>query len=120
MPSREIPVNRWLLGMLAIGFFLSAAFFGLAPPPYEQDSLAGPLLRIAIVLGTLWLALPAKLGLGHTPKISPTTLVIVIGILIAVVRIRVPLPYLILGAIAAAIALVVLRPRPNRGRRSRV
>lgn len=95
-------MNRTLLGILALICFLSGVVMLLAG---HGGEVAGGLIRVGLVLGALWLALPSITGiLTRTPKWVLTAAVI--GIVICVVR-----PQLLLLVVPLLLALWFLSSR---------
>ena len=101
-------MNRTLLGLLALVIFL-AGIGTLLLAPRDTDntalSVAGGMIRVGLVLGALWLALPSITGiLTRTPKWVLTAAVI--GIVVCVVR-----PQLLLLVVPLLLGLWFLSSR---------
>jgi hypothetical protein len=101
-------MNRTLLGLLALVIFLAGIGTLLLAPRDNNNtalSVAGGMIRVGLVLGALWLALPSIAGvLTRTPKWVLTAAVI--GIVICVVR-----PQLLLLVVPLLLALWFLSSR---------
>ncbi len=97
-----------LLGVVALVIFLGGLGTLFLAPRDENNtalSVAGGLIRVGLVLGALWLALPSIGGiLARTPKWMLTAAVI--GIVICVVR-----PQLLLLIVPLLLALWFLSSR---------
>ncbi|HUE72955.1 MAG TPA: hypothetical protein VMP01_18865 [Pirellulaceae bacterium] len=101
-------MNRTLLGLIALVVLLAGIGTLLLAPRDDNNtalSVAGGLIRVGLVLGALWLALPSITGmLTRTPKWVLTAAVI--GTVICVVR-----PQLLLLVVPLLMALWFLSSR---------
>lgn len=81
-------MNRMLLGIIALVLLVAGVGMVVLAPRDANNtalSIAGGLIRMGLVLGALWLALPSITGmLSRTPKWVLTAAVI--GIVVCVVR----------------------------------
>lgn len=103
----ELRSKRIYVGLLAIGFLIGAAvtFFAAA----DNEGLQGALMRVGLLLGAFWLAMPTKTR-PSAWKILPTSNWAIFGMIISAVfisRLKVMFPVL---AIFAGIAWFA-RPR---------
>jgi uncharacterized protein (DUF983 family) len=73
----------------------------------------GSFLRVGLILGAFWLALPTRTREAAWARISLWHLIGVLVALLVVVRIKAPLRVLLPGVLALAAAIYVLRPRPK-------
>lgn len=77
------PWQRTVIGILAIVFLLAAGIL-LSFYPGSGAGLIGMLVRLGLVLGTIWLAMPQLLKLR--PMQSAGAWVIIIGMLLVAAR----------------------------------
>ena len=106
--SAPEPVNRPLVGILA-ALCLAAAGICWAWFP-EDTAIQGGTLRVGVVLGALWLALPAKGKQVRLDRIAPVLVASVILIVISRKLILVLLPLLAV----TGILVVILRPKESK------
>jgi len=115
---KRIPVNRTLVGAIALTC-LGAAAFLLARHGLDEEEWAmwiGGLTRAGIMMAAFWLALPTKHRDAAWAGISPLALVGVLLAIVAVVTKR----YVLLPVLAAvAVVSFVLRPRRGPARPNR-
>ncbi|MEZ6066396.1 MAG: hypothetical protein R3B90_11975 [Planctomycetaceae bacterium] len=106
MPQPSLPVNRTLVGVLAVVLTLAGVAVGL------YDSLdnmwCGGLLRTGVLLAALWIALPTRHRPAAWANISPWTAVG--AVILLVIFVRQPRAFIIVVAILVAGAIFV-RPR---------
>jgi len=96
-------MHRPTVGILALVLGIVGAVFLFAPGDADShQSIAAPLLRVATILGVLWLALPAIN--------RPVSRWVLLGIVMAIV-IFVRRPQLILLVLAFLAGIAILRPR---------
>ncbi|MEX0715079.1 MAG: hypothetical protein WD066_00760 [Planctomycetaceae bacterium] len=109
--DNRIAINRALVGILALGS-LAAGGAILYVRGMEGDVLGPSLVRIGIVLGAIWLALPTKNREAAWARVSPVGLGFVLLSLLALTskRFVVLVPILIVAAIVG----FLLKPRPRR------
>jgi hypothetical protein len=101
-------MNRMLLGLIALAVLLGGVGTLVLAPRDDNNtalSVAGGLIRVGLVLGALWLALPSITGiLTRTPRWVLTAAVI--GIIVCVIR-----PQLLLLVVPLLLALWFLSSR---------
>ena len=106
----DYAIKRILVGVCALISLAAAGgvWFFTADP--ESSGLLSALVRVGIVLGALWLALPAQAGRFPWERALP--LVIGVGLVLALARrasvVLVPI------VIVIAVAALILRPKPKR------
>jgi hypothetical protein len=116
-PARRLVdrVHRPTVGILAIILIatgiLSATF---APSTSLNDQLTSAGLRIGMVLGVLWLALP---DLRKARRSWPILILVAICVAIFVLPRRVPIAKLVPLLAVAWLALTILRGRPLAAKR---
>jgi hypothetical protein len=76
-------MQRFLLGCFALAFFLAAALLHGFASPQIASVVAGPALRVGLMLGILWLALPSLARVRD--RISIWTMLISAAILFMVI-----------------------------------
>ncbi len=91
-----IQKRRWV-GVLS----LLSAFGGLVAWQLEgsTSAIAGPCVRIGVVLGALWLALPTKTRPAAWARIRPWHIGILIVFLILLPRLKPLLPAILIGIV---------------------
>lgn len=118
MSETNIPVNRTLVGILALACF-AAALAILAIYGVEGESwylwLSG-FVRVGLLLSAFWLALPTRHREAAWANLTPMTLIgMVLAVAAVALRPKVLIPLLILLAVLG----LILRPRPKQRPRSR-
>ncbi len=118
MSKEKIPVNRKLVGILALVCLGSAAILFLGFRDEESWQLwQAAFTRVGIVMSAFWLALPSKHREAAWTNLSPTTLIGLFATIVAAGRFpKVVIPI----AIVVAIIGLLLRPRSKDRPGSRV
>jgi hypothetical protein len=116
MSDQKIPVNRALVGILALACLTAS---GLIYWQYSHDDSwamwQAAFLRVGVLMSTFWMALPS-LGRGDAfARVSPGTLLAVFAGIIMIARLRIPVWLLL--PICAFVALVALFLRPRDKKR---
>lgn len=116
MSTQNLPVNRTAVGLIALGCLTLGAglYFVVSwlPDSSSVVFLQGALIRVGLLMGAVWLALPGRHQAAAWANISPRT---VVGLLLAViVTARIQLRILIPVAVVIGVILVLLRPRSKR------
>jgi len=113
MHDRNVALNRTLAGFLAIGCGIAGIV--LCATRGIEDQFGAGFIRVSIVLGALWCAMPSRGKEAAWARVSPWAVVgVVLAAVLLVRHLRVLLPL----AIALAAAGYVLRPRKRRTPRS--
>lgn len=106
MATEKIEINRPLVGILTICCFLGAAAVSVLRP--QEDLWIAGFIRVGLLMGALWLALPTRSRPAAWANVSPATFV---GLIVAILLLP-RYPRLILPAMAILLVLhVVLKPR---------
>ena len=103
--------KRGLVGLLSVGGLMAGVallVFG------DHEGTASALIRVGILLGALWLALPAGDRPAAWARISPWTIAVLAVVAALIPRLRPIAPALIIGV---AIGWIV-RPRKRRQERT--
>ncbi|WP_166819678.1 hypothetical protein [Thalassoroseus pseudoceratinae] len=107
-------MNRTLVGLLALACLLAAGylfFFSEAEQSSRTMMWSGAFVRVGLLTGAFWLALPTKTRDAAWAGVSPWQFV---GGLLAIaavaIRPRVAIPFLL----ALAVVGFFLRPRPKQ------
>jgi hypothetical protein len=108
MPQSAPFVNRTLVGILAIVCCAAAIVIALTAP--EQEALGAACLRVGLVLGAFWLALPTRSRPAAWANVSPYVVVAIVVALLFVRQMRVFIPLLLVVGVLA----FFLRPRPKK------
>jgi hypothetical protein len=112
MPASPPPVSRLMVGVCALlcGLLALGRFLSVAEP--LTDPLLAAAWRVGIVMGALWLVLPAK---GESWVWSKIAVVVIPVLLVVALRGRILLVALPIAAVVG-IAALLLRPKPKRRR----
>jgi len=106
----QVPVNRSLVGVLALACVAVAGGFYLTGVEGPSALWQGAFFRVGVVLAAFWLALPSRTREAAWARVPIWSVVGVLLAIVVVARTRVPLKLLLPGALVFAIALMVLRP----------
>lgn len=112
MVDRNVTLNRTLAGVLALA--CGAAGIVLCALRGIEDQFAAGFIRVGIVLGALWCAMPSRSREAAWARVSPWA---VVGAVLAAVLLVRHLRALLPIVIALSIAGYVLRPRKRREQR---
>ena len=104
----EVRRKRRLVGLLSITCTVAAVIQLIIDP---SSALGAAFLRVGLLLGAFWLALPARDRPAAWARVSPWTVGLVIVMALALQRIRFFLPVFIVGALIGW----VVRPRKKNG-----
>ena len=108
MTTGQIPVNRTLAGILAILLTVAGLVVWLV---MGRAEIGGAMLRVGLVLGAFWYALPSKTRDAAWANVSLFSLLVCLVIVVVFVqRLRYFLPLVLVAAVAA----YFLRPRKKR------
>jgi len=107
--------NRPLVGFVSLGFLLGAILvWWWDPAGHWAEGAIGGMIRIGVVVGCLWLALPGRFGTAAGTKVSPKLFWVVIAA-VAVVCWRPRLVLVVIPLLGAISFLaVVLKPRVSQ------
>ena len=106
--NARVEEDRWrklILGVLAIACLVTAVVVYVCYP--EQESILSAAIRIGVVLGALWFALPPPGQRVRWGRMAPVLAVAVVLIVVTRTKILVVIP----GLVVAGILLALLRPR---------
>lgn len=113
MAAPTVPVNRGLLGLLALTCLLSAGGLAIAQLGNQADLWQGAFLRVGVLLSAIWIALPSR---ENDPAWANVSIWHVGGTLVSlllVARSKIPLKLIVPAAVIACVAILILRPRPK-------
>lgn len=109
MSQEQITISRPLVGVLTLVCFAAALVIWLTNPA-EEMWLAG-FVRVGLVMGALWLALPSRTRPAAWANVSPGMFVlIIVGVLLLPRYPRLLIPLFIVLLVVG----FVLRPRRKR------
>jgi hypothetical protein len=108
MADHKIAVNRTLAGVLAAGCLIAGGT--LLALRGMEDAIAAAFIRVGLMLGALWCAMPTRHRDAAWANVSPLTILIVLVVVIVFARMRWLLPI----AIALAAVGYFIRPRNRR------
>ena len=113
--SSTVQLNRTLIGAISGLLFLMAG--GLSVTVGAQNVWTGACLKVGLVMGAVWLALPALMKRTHFGEASPGLIVGVVSLALFLTGKRVDFRIVLAILFGAGVATVFLRPRS--GSRSR-
>jgi hypothetical protein len=115
MSSENQAANRPLVGVLSLGCLVAAGVLWWQDPDWGgAEGAIGALIRVGIVMGVLWFALPGRLGTPIGSKISPKVFVFTLGG-IALVAARPRIIVMLIPLLAVlGIAALILKPRSSQ------
>ncbi|MBI1345122.1 hypothetical protein GC163_02420 [bacterium] len=114
MTNTEIPVNRTLVGCLAVGCLVIGGLLEWLVANDAAGLWTGAFVRVGVVLAALWLALPSRTREAAWARVPLwKVLGTAVGLLL-IIRSRIPFQLLIPAGILFGIIWIVLRPRPPR------
>jgi hypothetical protein len=107
--------SRPLVGFVSLGFLAGAVFMWWWDPAGQwAEGAFGTMIRVGVLIGCLWLALPGRFGSRAGTKISPSLFVIVIAA-VAVVCWRPRLVLMVIPLLGViSFVAVVLKPRSTQ------
>ena len=108
MSKHSIPVNRMVVGVIAIVCLLTALGLWVADQTNDNTVWAGAFMRVGLLLSAFWLALPTRTREAAWVNVSPYTFIGVLLALFVVARLRFQVVPLI---IVIAILWLILKPR---------
>lgn len=112
MTDQRVPVNRTLVGLIALTCLGAAAAIGVVDT--WENLWCAAFMRVGLLMAAFWLALPSGRREAAWANLSPYTIVGALVAVFIVARWRSALPIVIgVGALA-----LVLRPRQRRRPRS--
>jgi hypothetical protein len=101
-------MDRTLVGLIALGCLSAAATIGVVDS--WENLWCAAFVRVGLLMGAFWLALPSRRREAAWANVSPYTIVAALVAVFIVARWRSALPVVIgVGALA-----LVLRPRQRR------
>ncbi len=106
MSQQQVPVNRTLVGVLAIVCVVAGAVVGYVDS--IENVWCGSFIRVGVLLGTLWVALPSRTREAAWANVSPWTLVAALGAALVFVR-RPKIFFAII--LLVIVATVIIKPR---------
>lgn len=106
MTDTQVPVNRSLVGLLAIICVVAGAAVGYFDS--LENVWCGSFVRTGLLLGAFWLALPSGRREAAWANVSPWTLVAALGA--ALIFVRRPKIFFVILAVLI-VAAVVIKPR---------
>ena len=116
MTQEPVAINRNKVGVIAAVLLAVAAALTAFGTSSQQELWAGACLKVGLVMGTLWLALPALTRNPVLAKASWTTVLGMMGIALIVARARVPMQIVIPVLITFILTVRFLGPRRNSPR----
>jgi hypothetical protein len=109
--NQPVPVNRALVGWLAIGCGVMALVMAVTGIEGSAALWQGAFSRVGVVLAAFWLALPSRTRDAAWARIPLWNVAGLVLVLLAVARLKVPLKVLLPMAVVFGIGFLLLRPR---------
>jgi hypothetical protein len=108
MTDQRIPVNRTLVGLIALTCLAGAATIGVVDT--WENLWCAAFVRVGLLMGAFWVALPSSRREAAWANLSPYTILVALVAVFIVARWRSALPVVI----AVGVLALVLRPRQRR------
>jgi hypothetical protein len=109
MPKAQVPISRPLVGSIALACLVAAA--AIAVFDSYENMWCAAFIRVGLLTGAFWLALPSRTREAAWANLSPYTVLTALVAIFVVARWRAALPIVIFVVIAG----MLLRPRERRG-----
>ena len=109
MADQQITVSRPLVGVIALTCFVSAAAIALFDS-WQDNMWCAAFVRVGLLMGAFWLALPSRSREAAWANVSPYTIVGALVAVFVVARWRSALPIVI----AVVVIGLMLRPKNRR------
>jgi hypothetical protein len=113
MPAPQVPVNRALVGLIALGCGVIGGGWWALEGGSSAPAMPAAFLRVGVVMAAFWLALPTRHREAAWARVNLWNLLAGLLGLVLIARTKFPLKFLIPGLILLAITILVLRPRPK-------
>lgn len=108
MPQQTLAINRTLVGVISLVLLATAAIFSWMG---TQELWAGACLKVGLVMGAFWLALPSLTRHPDLGRISLATLLGALAVALIIGRTRIPLKIILPTLAAFVVAVRILGPR---------
>ncbi|HEY0983403.1 MULTISPECIES: hypothetical protein [unclassified Schlesneria] len=109
--SKSVVINRNLVGVIAIVMLVGAGILWVFTG--TQNIWTGACLKVGLVMGALWMALPAIARNRSLGEASWFTVIAFVGLALLLTGKRVDIRIIIPLLAGIAIATLILRPRPK-------
>ncbi len=108
MTQQPLTINRALVGAISLVLLAAAAILSLTD---TQELWAGACLKVGLVMGAFWLALPSFTRNPELGRVSLATLLGALAVALIIGRTRVPLKIVLPTLAAFVFAVRILGPR---------
>lgn len=108
MTQQPLTINRALVGVISMVLLAAAAILSLMD---TQELWAGACLKVGLVMGAFWLALPSFTRNPELGRVSLATLLGALAVALIIGRTRVPLKIVLPTLAAFVFAVRILGPR---------
>jgi len=105
--DKELQRKRGLVGVLALICLILGAALLMSG---GNEGLASAFIRVGLLMGAFWLALPTHTRSAAWARVSPWSIAVVVGVAVLLPRLRFFLPVLVVGIIIGW----VIRPRRKK------
>lgn len=113
MSAPAVPVNRPLVGAVALGCIGLSLFLWWLEPEDGTSLLQSAFLRVGLLLIVAFLALPTSANDQAWARITIWKLFAILGGMLIVVQTKIPLRFILPALAVAALTILILRPRPK-------
>ncbi|MDZ4689167.1 MAG: hypothetical protein SH850_29170 [Planctomycetaceae bacterium] len=113
MAAPQVPLNRALVGCIALGCLVAGGLWWAWERGEAPGLWPGAFLRVGLVMGAFWLAMPTHTREAAWARVSIWNLIGGIAALVVIARTKFPIKILIPGLMILAVTILVLRPRPK-------
>ncbi len=113
MDSSPFGIRKLIIGILALGSLLTAAGMFLFAPDGMGNPVTAVTMRLGIMLGALWLALPSNGENVGWEKAMPAILAVIVVLAFFARNLRI-LAFAVPIAIVVGVVAAFIRPRSRR------
>ncbi|MBM4074203.1 MAG: hypothetical protein FJ267_00990 [Planctomycetes bacterium] len=114
MNNQNVRINRPLVGVLSLGLMAIAGLLWLSGIEGNQEMWSGACLKVGVVLGALWLALPSLTRTQDFGTASAGAILAVIVVILMIGRTKVPLSIIIPAVMTFAFVIRLLSAASKR------
>jgi hypothetical protein len=114
MSAPQVPLNRSMVGWIALGCGVIGGVWWIIEGPSGPRLWPAAFLRVGVVMAAFWLAMPSRTREAAWARVNLWSLLGGLLAIIMVARTKFPLKFLIPGLILLSVAILILRPRPKR------
>jgi hypothetical protein len=116
MKQQSVTVNRSMVGLIGLVLLVAAGVLALNGTDGMQGLWAGACLKVGLVMGAFWLAMPSFTSNPDLGRTSLAALLGAIAVALILARTRIPLNVVLPVLGAFLFFAKILRPRPPSSR----